>query len=67
MKLYMVAKPFAAYMKGDIVQFSDEDAKRFSDYLAPAEVPARPEAPAEAPAAEDKTAENKKAPRARRK
>lgn len=67
MNHYMVAKPFGAYMKGDKVQFSDEDAQRFAEYLQPAERPARPEAPAEAPAAEDKPAENKKAPKARKK
>jgi hypothetical protein len=57
MNYYMVAKPFGAYMKGDKVQFSDEDAQRFAEYLAPAE----------APAVEDTPAENKKAPKARKK
>lgn len=51
MNIYIVVKPFGAYSPGDRVQFNDEDAKRFKDYL---EIPkGKPE---------EKLGENKKAP-----
>lgn len=67
MTVYLVTKPFGAYMKGDKVQFSDEDAQRFAEYLQPASGPALPPEPEKAPTADDKPEQNKKAPKARKK
>ena len=61
LKNYIIARPFGPYQKGDMVQFSPEDAERFKAYLAGSDKPAADNKP------EAKLEENKKAPKASKK